>query len=237
MNAVLKFVGQKASVHVNVDLSKKNIEGKPLLELFVNDADGLYRTQFETGTSGGSTNLVRRRGWERRMFGDVYDNKDTERPVYGNLNLVPHRSGDRSARQYGGSYMVLKEPVRKRCTITSRDSSIERAVLGTLGHFAHGLVDTVGRCSSDAQKNKLLQLLDYAALRPGDRTFPAIDPRLLPTYQEVQIHGRLDFARDVQFVIVCDADITERTRPLLTQFKERYGVPSYRLTSDGFITL
>ena len=115
VNAVLKFVGQKASVHVNVDLSK-SFAGTPLLGLFVNDADGRYRTQFETGTSGGSKNLVRRRGWERRMFGDVYDNKDTERPVYGNLNLVPHRSGDRSARQYGGSYMVLKEPVRKRCT-------------------------------------------------------------------------------------------------------------------------
>ena len=38
--------------------------GRPLLQLYCEDPEGRYRTQFETGHSGGSTNRDARRGWD-----------------------------------------------------------------------------------------------------------------------------------------------------------------------------
>ena len=61
-----------------------------MLELYCEDAEGRYRTLFETGTGGGSTDQDLRRGWERRMFGDAYDGHDVQRPKYGSVNFLVH---------------------------------------------------------------------------------------------------------------------------------------------------
>lgn len=57
-------------------------------------ADGVYRNQFETGTSNGG--LTARPGgarwrWEQRIFGGAYDDAPAgERPRYGALNHRRH---------------------------------------------------------------------------------------------------------------------------------------------------
>ena len=121
---------------------------------------GRYMTLFDIGTGGGSTNMDARRGWERRLFGTRYDGCDQQRPRYGNLNLMTKVRGDVNACWYGQSYLVLKKNVRARCTMTSRDSCYNDAVLGTLQHPAHVLKHTVQLCRTPKKIGQFLKALD-----------------------------------------------------------------------------
>ena len=144
---MLEFVQEHAELHINVDLDKKveRLNDKKtkitILQSFCET--GSYLTLFEVGTGAGDTNLSNRRKYEQRMFGNVYDGFDEQRPRYGNLNIMAHIKGDREARDYGKSFLILKNHVRRRCTITSCDSINDCAVLGTLSHCAHVLYDHV----------------------------------------------------------------------------------------------
>ncbi len=59
--------------------------------------DGIYRSQFETGTSNGG--LTAHTGgdrwrWEHHMFGGAYDSASpSDRPKYGSLNYCCREAG------------------------------------------------------------------------------------------------------------------------------------------------
>eukprot|EP00808_Paulinella_micropora_P000549 g16162.t1 len=197
--AVLKFVSFSAQIHINFNPTKRLAGGSTLLEEFAK-SEG-YKSLFETGHGGGSLDLTSRRSWESRMFGTVYDGKDTERPKYGNLNLVAAVSGDKTAILYGGSYFLLSPAVRDRVTVTSRDSSSPAAKLGTLDHCAHVLLDQFSSCD-EANRKKLAQALQALAGDVAPEDFPEIDSKCTPTYLEVQIHGKVLFKRDVNMAVV-----------------------------------
>ena len=118
------------------------------------------------------------------MFGTVYDGCDTERPRYGNMNLMAHIKGDEDASWYGKSYLILKKHVRQRCTMTSCDSSNDDAVLGTLVHSAHVLLDSVKLCGGSTRRRKklgqkkFLQQLDQLVKWDGTKSFPNVDVEL-----------------------------------------------------------
>ncbi|CAK0852885.1 unnamed protein product [Prorocentrum cordatum] len=106
------------------------------------ETDEYYRSQFETKTSNGANdpqNLTRQ-GWERSLFGGAYeDAKPFERCKYGALNVMNDYRGVLSAKQYGDSYLVLKD-VRMRTTLTYTDSScVDIESLGVLDKYAHVL--------------------------------------------------------------------------------------------------
>lgn len=172
----------QAELHINIKLHKMvtSLSDKSvkisILEGFCES--GRYMTLFDIGTGGGCTDLETRRGWERRMFGPVYDGSDTERPRYGNLNLMAHIKGDKAAGHYGKSYLLLKKHVRRRCTVTSRDSSNPNAVLGTLDHSAHVLLHAVGLCGSALQQQNFLRQLDQLVKWDGTKSFPKVDVEL-----------------------------------------------------------
>jgi hypothetical protein len=71
--------------------------------------DGVYQSQFETGTSNGG--LTARPGgarwrWEQRMFGHAYDDAPVaERPKYGALNHRRRRIG--AAPRFGSAHLRL----------------------------------------------------------------------------------------------------------------------------------
>ena len=133
---------------------------------------GRYMTLFDIGDGGGCTNLDKRRGWERRIFGTAYDGFDTQRPRYGNLNLMERRKGDKAASSYGKSYFILKDHVRRRCTMTSCDSCNDNAVLGTLDHSAHVLLHSVELCGSAHGRKKFLHQLDRLVNWDGTKSLP-----------------------------------------------------------------
>ena len=176
VRGILSFVEELAELHVNVELNKK-VPSLADKSKMICIAQGYceaerYMTLFDIGTGGGCTDLDTRRGWERRMFGPIYDGFDAQRPRYGNINLMAKLRGDKVASHYGKSYLVMKDHVRKRCTVTSRDSSRPKAVLGTLKHFAHVLMDTVEQCGS--KRRRFLRLLHKLVHWSGEKVFPNI---------------------------------------------------------------
>jgi hypothetical protein len=246
----LDFFANGADLNVNMD-PFKDIDGTPLLQLFSEDVDGRYRTQFETGTSGGSENLRLRRGWERRMFGDAYDGHDVHRPKYGNVNFLARTAGDEHAHQYGKSYLVLGRQIRARCTITSADSSSDGCKLGTLRHCAHVLLDFISN-TPRAHRADFVEVLYQLGRRTDDGALATIAQRIRRgdltanpfwQYMEVQVHGPLRFERDVTLVVVSEqegaaAALTPREQAQLwVQFAERYGVQAYRMASGGMVAV
>merc|ERR1711862_471799 len=97
------------------------------------------------------------------MFGDAYDRKGSqaavcpaERPKYGTINLTDDPMGVRLATCYGTSYFVLKENVRWRCTLTSRDSASDYSRPGTPRQFNRFLEEGDGSRLADDELEMVL---------------------------------------------------------------------------------
>ncbi len=80
--------------------------------------DGRFKSQFETGTSGGAFAPYRRKEAEFWGLGATNELPDKKRPIYG---YVATEKADR-AYPYGPIEFVLKERVKDRTTITFGDS-------------------------------------------------------------------------------------------------------------------
>ncbi len=173
--------------------------GVPVLRAVT--ADGRYRTQFETGTSGGG--LTAHPGgdrwrWESRLFAGAYDTAPAEaRPVYGSLNHR-HRPTGGSPR-FGSAHLRLAAPVLARSTSCYPDSVFEPVHVGTAEHVS------------------LTDLADADAAS-GER-----DP--LDDYVEAHVHGGVRLESDVEALVLdpCHrGSFVETDARLLT---ERFGVP------------
>ena len=81
----------RVTLHFHPD---RLVAGEPILTLMARD--GVYRTQFETGTSNGG--LTAHPGgdrwrWESRIFNGIYDNgSPADRPKYGSWLRIIDRS-------------------------------------------------------------------------------------------------------------------------------------------------
>jgi hypothetical protein len=148
------------------------VRGVPLLQVMTRD--GVYRSQFETGTSnGGLTARVggERWRWESRIFAGAYDDAEPSlRPKYGALDL--HRRGYGAAPRFGSAHVRLAAQALERTTFCFPDSVFEPEHFGTATAF--GLGDVAD----------------------------AADLDLLDDYVEAQVHGVVDLARDVEAVVL-----------------------------------
>ncbi len=147
--------------------------GVPLLAAMA--ADGVYRSQFETGTSNGGLTAHPdgdRWHWESRMFGQAYDAAPpADRPKYGALNHR-HRPEGGSPR-FGACHLRLAAGVLARTTFCYPDSVFDPV------HF--GVAER-------------LDLVDRLHAAPPD------DP--LDHYIEAHVHGPLRLARDVEALVL-----------------------------------
>lgn len=88
--------------------------------------DGVYRNQFETGTSNGRLTAHPggdRYQWESRLFDGAYDGTGVapgDRPIYGAVNLRRYING--AAPRFGSCVLRLRRDVPKRTTISASDS-------------------------------------------------------------------------------------------------------------------
>ncbi|CAE7305756.1 unnamed protein product [Symbiodinium sp. CCMP2592] len=114
LTKVLAYIRDEAPIVIHVDLVK-------YVSSF--QADTHYRNQFETRTTGGSSDLGKRKAWESRLFPESYDEaQHFDRVKYGVLNAVNDPRGIVSvAKQYGQDYLVLRG-ARLRTTFSDRDS-------------------------------------------------------------------------------------------------------------------
>jgi len=101
----------------------RTLVGVPILVSFA--ADGVYRSQLETGTSNGGLTAHPwgdRWRWESSIFGRMYDDAaPRDRPKYGALNFRGHSAG--AARRFGSAHFRLGPDTLRRttCPVQWRD--------------------------------------------------------------------------------------------------------------------
>lgn len=138
--------------------------------------DGVYRSQFETGTSNGGLSAYPggdRWQWESRIFGQAYDTAPaSERPRYGALNLSHAAAG--AAPRFGSAHLRLASGVLARTTFCHPDSVYGPSHFGVVDHFA------------------LVECLAAVTVRG--------DP--LDHYIEAHVHGGVLIQRDVEAIVL-----------------------------------
>jgi hypothetical protein len=136
--------------------------------------DGVYRSQFETGTSNGGLTAYPggdRWRWERRIFGGAYDDAPPAlRPKYGALNVRRKPAG--GAPRFGSAHLRLTPETLARTTFCYPDSVFEPEHFGV------------------ADKSALVEL----AL--------ADERDALDDYVEAQVHGEVRLDRDVEALVL-----------------------------------
>jgi len=153
-------------------------------------SDGVYLSQFVTGTSNGGLTAFPggdRWHWEHRIFAGAYDHAPAQdRPVYGALDF--RRRGTGGAPRFGSSYFRLIEPALDRTTFCFPDSADDPE------HF--GVASGMG----------LITLAD------------ASDRDLLDDYIEAQVHGGVRLDRDVAELVLdpsfADTEVESAARRL-----------------------
>ncbi|WP_055598285.1 DUF3626 domain-containing protein [Streptomyces aureus] len=136
--------------------------------------DGVYRSQFVTGTSNGG--LTAHPGgdrwrWESRIFGGAYDEAPADaRPVYGALDYRRRPFG--AAPRFGSAHLRLTSAALERATFCYPDSCLEPVAFGVAARM--GLI----------------------ALAEAD------DQDMLDDCVEAQIHGPVRIARDVEALVL-----------------------------------
>lgn len=137
--------------------------------------DGVYLSQFETGTSNGG--LTAHEGgdrwrWESRLFARRYDRSaPRERPVYGALNFDDEPYG--ASVRFGSAHLRLRPDVSSRSTFCYPDSVFEPDAVCAFAEAA--------------------ELVDQARADERD---------LLDRYVEAHVHGGVSISQDVDAVVL-----------------------------------
>ncbi|GIE98797.1 DUF3626 domain-containing protein [Paractinoplanes rishiriensis] len=206
--------------------------GRTVAECLV--AEGVYRSQFETGISNGGLDGViggRRTVWEQRMFGGAYVSP-SGRPIYGGLNLAGHPDG--ASPRFGSCHLVLRPEVSQRATFSHGDSVTEPSVVGTAVSFGAvwaALLDEVSRTG---------RALNVAAASAGDWVRALAVPRRAPgraldDYVEAQVHGGVTLGADVTAVVADPSFRGTRYEELLGSLAPALDwSPGFRLPATGF---
>jgi hypothetical protein len=188
-----------------------------LIDAFI--VDGQYKNQFETGVTTGSNTAFEggaRDQWEWKIFDGGYHRgafKPQERPKYGSFEVQAFARG--SAERYGNCRMVLKPGVRERITITPTDSSAcTSRDVGTPESSAHVLLKL-----PDFGFSRLMTV----ARGHGD-TGPSPNFRE-EFYVESQIHGPVEFAKDVDHVVASASHSDTEVGDKLRAWAEQNGIP------------
>jgi hypothetical protein len=136
--------------------------------------DGVYRSQFETGTSNGGLGAHPggdRWGWEARLFGGAYDHAPAaERPKYGSLNFRRRATG--ASPRFGSAHFRLAAATLDRTTFCYPDSALGPTRMGVAGKMS--LIS-----AAEADEN---------------------DP--LDDYIEAHVHGQLRIPDDIEALVL-----------------------------------
>lgn len=182
------------SLRVTLNFHPDRYDGERLLLDRLAD-DGVYLSQFATGTSNGGLTAYRggdRWRWEHRIFGGAYDDAPpASRPVYGALNFRQRSIG--AAQRFGSAHLRLTEEALDRATFCYPDSTFEPAAFGVAAR---------------------LSLIDLAVHDDQDQ---------LDDYIEAQVHEGVRLDRDVEALVLdrCfrDTEIERAARRLGCQLE------------------
>ncbi|WP_454056460.1 DUF3626 domain-containing protein [Cupriavidus sp. Marseille-Q8015] len=176
------------------------VGGVPILQALA--AHGVYRSQFETGTSNGGLTAYPggdRWVWESRIFGGAYDGVPAEaRPKYGALNYRRRATG--AAPRFGSAHLRLRPEVLARCTFCYPDSVFAPEHFGVSARMS--LIARAWEVSggSDSDTDS-----DTDSDPGSDR---------LDDYIEAHVHGPIRLADDVEALVL---DPCYRGTPIAAQ--------------------
>jgi Protein of unknown function (DUF3626) len=160
----------RVTLHFHPD---RLVAGVPILELMARD--GVYRSQFDTGTSNGSVTAHPggdRWRWESRIFAGAYDEgPPTDRPKYGSLNFRRRLVG--GSPRFGSAYLRLAGHTLARTTFCYPCSVFEPQHFGVASRLSRLVV-----------------------LAEADDRDPLDD------YIEAQVHGVVHLTRDVEALVL-----------------------------------
>ncbi len=151
--------------------------------------DGRFKSQFETGTSGGILDAETRRRVEARVLGLKPNTSAPERPIYGYFSGADFKDFETPhevvVKGYGHISVKLKPGVRKRASATGGDSLVRVGILQ-------------GRMAADADSTSA-GIGDYNWKKVHDAIFnrgltgEALRREMIHQLQyiEAQFHGRL----------------------------------------------
>lgn len=186
---------------------EKLVSDKPLAIQFMSAnmdrflSDPRFKTQFETGSSGGALNQDYRANAEFYGLGAPLNLNPSDRPIYGYVNLG--RIAQNQVSQYGDVTFILKDEVRSRSTVTMDDSLYNFAQSNVAGTP----INSPGKASWDGQFTSL-----YKYNKSGDlgEIFEEI------SYVEIQIQGQVTIS-DVRGIIDRKGRLTAEQRRRLNQ--------------------
>ena len=156
--------------------------------------DPILKNQFETKTSHGLLSTSSRNIWESIIAGKKIDANymdARERPYYGFVGKFNSNRSNNPAAQYGRSYIVYKDSVRKRATYTLGNSSARQ---GAFAADARSIFNK-GRNIKDDRMNLALSRASSILKYQSD------------AYLETQIWGCADLTKDVEKIILHEKDI------------------------------
>ncbi|GGZ38009.1 hypothetical protein GCM10010387_35060 [Streptomyces inusitatus] len=159
---------------------------RPILDSMA--ADGVYRSQFVTGTGNGG--LTAHPGgdrwrWESRIFAGAYDHAPArERPVYGALNHRHDPVG--AAPRFGSSYFRLTAEALARTTFCYPDSSTEPVDFGVAAHCS--LIELARSGGLDALDGHIEAQIHGPVALDADVEALVLDPSYRGTAVEAAAH-------------------------------------------------
>uniref|UniRef100_A0AAU2V292 DUF3626 domain-containing protein n=1 Tax=Streptomyces sp. NBC_00003 TaxID=2903608 RepID=A0AAU2V292_9ACTN len=198
--ALTSYVMTRARITLNFHPDRlRPADGQTVAEALA--ADGVYRSQYETGLSNGGRTAFpggARDEWERDLFGGAYHAdgvRHGERPKYGALNLLGHPDG--AALRFGSCHVRLRAEVNRRATFCHGDSHLEPKDVGTSDAFASVLAG-LAEAGIDVRR------------KPSGEHGRALDG-----YVEAQVHGPAVLPRDAEALVLDPSFRGTRTARLL----------------------
>ena len=249
----LAYLANEAPLTINIDLARvlspiahvgdyAALEGLPssptpldLLSRFDS-----YLNALEVGVSTGNPGPGpggHRDNKLRHLFRGAYDaskNGVLGRPHYGAINFGRFTLG--AAPAFGDCYFELKKDpaLRSRVTVLPHDSNFcGPAEVGTLNNIEHILLDAfVSWKDADEQKKLLGCLMDGVAGKSAGTQPPfriVTNPLKQSKHQdldylEIQVHGPIDFAHDVQRLVVSSKYKGTPVEAKVQAFADKFGI-------------
>ncbi|WP_431729642.1 DUF3626 domain-containing protein [Verrucosispora sp. TAA-831] len=198
-------------------------------------AEGVYRSQFETGISNGGLSAYPggdRDRWERRLFGGAYQRpgvRPADRPKYGGLNLLDHPDG--ACPRFGSCHLRLRPDVLSRTTFCLGDSHLGPRHVGTVDVVEPVLAALLTATADTGVTpvrpgTDVLTLVEGVLRRREDAdTASRTAGRALDDYVEAQVHGPVTLSRDVCELVVDPSFRGTATGVTLASAADRYGFP------------
>ncbi|SCL72989.1 Protein of unknown function [Micromonospora citrea] len=242
---LIEAIGRHGRLTLNFHPDRLLADGRTVAAAL--DAEGVYRSQFETGISNGGLTAFPggdRDRWEESLFGGAYQAPGVlpmDRPKYGGLNLLDHPDG--ACPRFGSCHLRLRPEVLARATFCFGDSHLGPRDLGTIDVFepvlAALLAATDGTGVSLGVPGDVVTLVQSLLRRREDlAAAPGAAGRALDDYIEAQIHGELSLARDVEMVVADPSFQGTETGETLDALARRHGVAlhwhaGFELPVDG----